>query len=126
MKLVSLEQLLQIHALLIQETGGSAGLRDLGRLEAALATQTQHVFDQELYEGELVKAAALIRALVADHPFVDGNKRTAMLTGLTFLRINEVSFNIPEKALEDFAVKIAVDKLDISDIAAWLESQTGN
>jgi len=124
MKTISLEQLLQIHALLIQETGGSAGLRDLGRLESALATQTQHVFDQELYKGELEKAAALIRAIIADHPFVDGNKRTSMLVGLTFLKINNVASAIPVGDLEDFAVKIAVDKLDVSDIAAWLESQT--
>jgi len=124
MKTISLEQLLQIHALVIRETGGSAGLRDLGRLESALATQTQHVFDQELYKGELEKAAALIRAIIADHPFVDGNKRSAMLVGLTFLRINEVSLAIPEGELEDFAVKVAVDKLDVSGIVAWLESQT--
>ena len=123
MKIISLEQLLQMHALVIQETGGSTGLRDLGRLESALATQTQYVFDQELYVGNLAKAAALIRAIVADHPFVDGNKRTAMVVGLTFLKINNVSLKISEGALEDFAVKIAVDQLDVSDITSWLESQ---
>jgi death-on-curing protein len=122
MKSINLEQLLQLHAFVIQETGGSLGLRDLGRLESALATQTQHVFDKELYEDELTKAAALIRAIVADHPFVDGNKRTAMLVGLTFLDINNVSLKIPEGKLEDFAVKIAIEKLDVNDIAMWLES----
>ncbi len=122
MKTISLEQLLQIHAMVIQETGGSAELRDLGRLESALATQTQHVFDQELYAGELAKAAALIRAIIADHPFVDGNKRTAMLIGLTFLGINDITLKIPEGQIEDFAVKIAINKLDVNDIAIWLES----
>ena len=122
MKVINLEQLLQIHALLISETGGSMGLRDLGRLESSLATQTQHVFNQELYQGEIEKAAALIRGSIADHPFVDGNKRTAMLAGLTFLRINKVSLSIPEGDLEDFAVKIAVNKLDVPDIAARLTS----
>jgi death-on-curing protein len=51
MKLVTLEQLLQIHALVIEKTGGSLGLRDLGRLESALATQTQNVFGEELYRS---------------------------------------------------------------------------
>ena len=124
MRVINLEQLLQIHALLINETGGSAGLRDLGRLESSLATQTQHVFNQELYQGEIEKAAALIRGIIADHPFVDGNKRTAMLVGLTFLRINNVSLSIPEGELEDFAVKIAVSKLDVPDIAARIASWT--
>jgi death on curing protein len=122
MTIISLEQLLQIHALVIQETGGLAGLRDLGRLESAVATQTQHVFDQELYQGEVEKAAALIRAVIADHPFVDGNKRTAMLIGLTFLRVNDISIKFVNGEIEDFAVKIAVDKLDVPDITRWLES----
>lgn len=120
MKLLTLEQLLQIHVLLVEETGGSQGLRDLGRLESVIATQTQNVFGEELYDGLLEKAAALIRGIVADHPFVDGNKRTAMLAGLTFLSINAVSFNGPEGSVEDFAVKIAVDKLDVKTIAQWL------
>lgn len=123
MNIINLEQLLQIHALLIDETGGSAGLRDLGRLESAIATQTQNVFGQELYEGEIQKAAALIRSLVADHPFVDGNKRTAMLAGLTFLKINRASTTIPKGELEDFAVKVAVDRLDVNTISSWLKSK---
>ena len=84
------------------------------RLEAALATQTQNVFNEELYPELPDKAAALIRGIIADHPFPDGNKRTAMLTGLIFLTINGVDFHIPMGELEDFAVKIAVAKLDLS------------
>jgi death-on-curing protein len=120
MKLISLEQLLEIHALVIQETGGTSGLRDLGRLEAALATQTQNVFGEELYSSLVEKAAALTRSIVADHPFVDGNKRTAMLTGLTFLKLNSIIFSAPEGVIEEFAVKTALDKLDVKEIASWL------
>ncbi len=121
MKLVTLEHLLQLHVLVIHETGGSQGLRDLGRLESALATQTQNVFGEELYTTLFEKAAALIRGIIADHPFVDGNKRTAMLSGLTFLSINGVSFKGRKGNIEDYAVKIAVDKLDVKNIAAWLQ-----
>ena len=70
MKTITLEQVLQLHVLVIQKTGGGDGLRDLGRLEAAVATQTQEVFGEELYKGLFEKAAALCRAVVADHPFV--------------------------------------------------------
>ena len=90
---LTLEQLLEIRAIVIDATGGGSGLRDLGRLEAAIATQTQNVFGDELYSREIEKAAAMIRGIVADRPFVDGNKRTAMLTGLTLLDINDIHFN---------------------------------
>lgn len=120
MSLLTLEQLLQLHALVVQATGGSMGLRDLGRLETALATQTQNVFGEELYKNNLEKAAALIRAIISDHPFVDGNKRTGMLAGLTFLKLNRVEITFEEGEIEDFAVSVATDRLDVNTISAWL------
>src|SRR5215469_8608437 len=121
MTYLTLEQLLELHALVVETTGGSAGLRDLGRLEAAIATQTQNVFGQELYQNVVEKAAAIIRGIVADHPFVDGNKRTAMLAGLTLLDINKVSFEAKQGEIEDFAVEIAVKHIDIPHITIWLQ-----
>jgi len=120
MKLLTLEQLLQIHALVVNTTGGSMGLRDLGRLDSAIATQTQNVFGEELYSSIIDKAAAVIRSIIADHPFADGNKRTAMLAGLTLLEINGLQFVAQAGEIEDFAVKIATEKLDVPVIAAWL------
>lgn len=120
MKLLSLEHLLEIHAIIVSETGGGEGLRDLGRLEAAIATQTQNVFDEELYATVHEKAAAIIRGIVADHPFIDGNKRTALLAGLTFLKINDYTFIARSGEIEDFAVKIATEHLDIPAIVRWL------
>lgn len=124
MKPLTLEQLLELHVLVIQETGGSSGLRDLGRLESAVATQTQSVFGEELFATFYEKAAAIIRGIIADHPFVDGNKRTAMLAGLTFLRENGVAFIAQQGELEDFAVKIATDHLDVPAISDWLNSHS--
>lgn len=124
MNILSLEQLLQIHSLVVGTTGGSADLRDLGRLEAAIATQTQNVFGEELYPDIIDKAAAMIRGIVADHPFVDGNKRTAMLAGLTLLKINGAQFAASPGDIENFAVRIATSKLDIPLIIAWLREHT--
>ncbi len=126
MNVLSLEQLLEIHALVVEATGGSIGLRDLGRLEAVIATQTQNVFGEELYPSLIDKAAAIIRGIIADHPFVDGNKRTAMLAGLTLVEINGIRFAAEPGELEDFAVKVATDKLDIPSIVAWLRERTAN
>lgn len=110
--------------LVIAATGGGDGLRDLGRLEAAVASQMQEVFGDVLYVTVLEKAAALIRGIVGGHPFVNGNKRTAMLAGLTLLQINGVQFKAPQGELEDFAVRVAVERLDVPEIASWLESQS--
>jgi death-on-curing protein len=126
MNILSLEQLLEIHSLVAETTGGSTGLRDLGRLEAAIAAQTQNVFGEELYPSIVDKTAALIRGIVADHPFVDGNKRTAMLAGLTLLKINGIRFTAKSGEVEDFAVKIAADKLDVPAIVLWLLEHTVN
>jgi death-on-curing protein len=124
MNALSLEQLLEIHALVVEATGGGVGLRDLGRLEAAIATQSQNVFGEDLYPTIVNKAAAMSRGIIADHPFVDGNKRTAMLAGLTLLEINHVKFRAEPGEIEDFAVQIAIHKLDIPAIVSWLHKHT--
>lgn len=124
MNKLNLEQLLQIHALLITQTGGSGGIRDLGRLESVIATQTQNVFGEELYLNHFDKAAALIRGIIADHPFVDGNKRTGMLAGLTYLAINKITFTGAAGLIEDFAVEVAISRLDVKVIAGWLEQNS--
>jgi death-on-curing protein len=120
MKTLTLEHILEIHALVVDATGGSPGLRDLGRLEAAIAAQTQNVFGEELYPTVLNKSAALMRGIIADRAFVDGNKRTAMLAGLTLLAVNQIKFQANAGEIEDFAVEIAIKKLDVPAISEWL------
>ena len=118
---LTLEQILQLHALVFVKDGGADGVRDVGRLEAAVSTQHQVVFGEELYTTVFAKAAALMRGIIDDHPFVDGNKRTAMLAGLTLLEVNGYSFVARCGELEDFAVRVATDHLDIDAIADWLK-----
>lgn len=118
---LTLEQILQLHALVLVKDGGADGVRDVGRLEAAVSTQRQVVFGEELYATVFAKAAALMRGIIGDHPFTDGNKRTAMLTGLTLLEMNGYSFVARCGELEDFAVRVATDHLDIDAIADWLK-----
>jgi len=124
MNYLFLEHLLEIHTLVINETGGSDKLLDLGRLESVIATQTQNVFGEELYVTIHEKAAAIMRGIIADHPFADGNKRTASLAALTFLDINGHVFTAENGEIEDFAVKVATDHLDIPEITLWLKDRT--
>lgn len=124
MKTLTIEHILQLHVLAIRNFGGSQGLRDLGRLEAAIATQTQEVFGEELYPDLHVKAAAMCRGIIGDHPFVDGNKRTGILVAVTFLELNEIIFQAKPGELEDFAVQVATEQLDVPAIAEWLVKHT--
>ena len=118
---LTLEQILQLHALVLVKDGGADGVRDVGRLEAAVSTQHQVVFGEELYATVFAKAAALMRGIVGDHPFTDGNKRTAMLAGLTLLEVNGYNFIAQRGELENFAVRVAIDHFDIDAIADWPE-----
>ena len=121
---LTLEQIIQLHALVLVKDGGADGIRNLGQLEAAVSTQYQTVFGKELYTTVCDKAAALVRGIICDHPFIDGNKRTAMLAGLTLLEMNEYDFITRQGELEDFAVHIAVSHLNASVIADWLEQHS--
>lgn len=120
MKYLTAEQVLFIHSRLIEETGGSHGVRDLGLLESAVA-RPQATFDgNELHPDLFIKAAALMHALIQNHSFVDGNKRTGTVAAGLFLELNGHSLNATNKELESFALKVALSKISLSEIADWL------
>lgn len=123
MKFLRVQDLELIHMQIIDASGGSQGIRDRGRLESAIAAMAQEVFGRELYPSIFEKAASLTRAIIADHPFTDGNKRTGMMAALVFLNLNgHDTAKLPNKELEDFAVRVAVDHLEITVIADWLQA----
>ncbi len=84
-----LPDILGIHAELIETFGGSAGIRDLGAVEAALY-RPQCGYYADIFE----EAAALFESILINHPFVDGNKRTAWASCDVFLRINGVTLEV--------------------------------
>ena len=125
MKFLTVDDLSIIHMQIIDVSGGSQGVRDNGRLESAIAAMQQEVFGEELYVSIFEKAASLMRAIIADHPFIDGNKRTGVMSALVFLNLNaHDTAGLPDRDLEDFAVQVAVEHLDIPEIAAWLKANS--
>lgn len=121
---LTVQQLLFIHARLIDETGGEHGLRDLGLLESAVA-RPQATFDgKELYPDLFQKAAALMESLVQNHPFVDGNKRTAITAAAMFLLQNGHRLEVTNEELEQFALMVANERPSLDEIAAWFQSHT--
>jgi len=111
---------LAIHDRQLAEHGGSAGVRDEGLLESALARPQQlHAYGDPAPDlADL--AAALAHGLARNHPFVDGNKRTAHVAYRTFLALNgtELDATDGEKYLTMLA--LAEGKLSERDFAAWL------
>ncbi len=116
------EEILRLHFQVIKDYGGSHGVRDEGRLLAAEAAPQQSAFGEEQYPSLYEKGAVYLRNIIADHPFVDGNKRTAVTMCVIFLARNGCRLRASPAELEDFAVKVATDHLDIPVIAAWLKS----
>jgi death-on-curing protein len=119
---LSEQEILLAHFKLIERYGGSHGVRDLERLKSVVQAVQQEVFGVEQYPNLFEKAAVYIRNIIADHPFTDGNKRAGMTIGVMFLLRNSAKFSAKTGELEDFAVRVATEHLDIPAIAAWLEA----
>lgn len=124
MKYLTLEEILRLHYQILEDFGGSHGVRDEGRLKSVVSAPAQEVFGEEQYPGIHDKAAVYARNIIADHPFVDGNKRSAITCAGIFLMRNGYGLTAAPKELEDFAVQVAVEHLDVPMIAAWLKAKS--
>lgn len=115
------EQVLFLHSRLVKETGGAHGVRDLSMLLLGLG-RPQPTFDGlESYPDHFVKAAALMDSLIRDHPFVDGNKRTAIAACALFLRRNSLSLRVQNEEMARFTLACAQSQVELKQIAAWLQ-----
>ena len=112
---------LALHDEQIAEHGGVSGTRDEGLLESALARPLNLVAHGDPDAAEL--AAAYAFGIARNHPFADGNKRTAAVTALVFLALNDVSFNIGEAELVVMILALAAGELTQDDVAAWFRER---
>ena len=101
MKRLSKEQILMLHSQLIEEYGGSDGVRDYNLLDSALENPFQSFGGEELYPSIQAKAARLCYGLVKNHAMVDGNKRIGVHAMLVFLSINGYELEYTQKELSD-------------------------
>ena len=114
------EQVLFLHSRLISVIGGGHGVRDVGMLLSALG-RPQATFDgKDLYPDIMMKAAALMDSLVRNHPFIDGNKRTAITASAMFLRMNGYHLNVENIELVNFTLACAQSQLSLAEMAEWL------
>lgn len=117
-------QLLYLYRRIIEETGGSYGLRDEGLLESAACRPMATFGGRDLYPDLFIKAAAVGHSLIRNQPFVDGNKRVGFEAMRLTLRLNgfDLDGTVDEKF--DFVMDIATGKLSEQAIADWLEKHS--
>ena len=122
MRWVSLTEAILFQERVVGDTGGSIGVLDQGKLEAALARPLTVVFDYEPFSTPALKVAALIESIITTHPFLDGNKRTAMRLGLALLEFNFPRIETASDAdIEAIAVGVAEGTVAFPEVARWLE-----
>jgi len=104
---LTIDEVVEIHDRAIQDFGGSAELRDWGILDSCVMTPQQVIFDTELYPSVEEKAAILFCLLIQNHPFVDGNKRTAVLCLRRFLEVNGCRLTANMDEIYEFTMRVA-------------------
>ena len=118
--LPTVENVLLLHQKLIDRSGGSAGVRDLGLIESALARAEAAFGGVEAHQGTFRKAAAVGCGLTQNHGFVDGNKRIGMAALLLILRRNGVKLAYTQAELVTLGLEVAQGKADTEQVAAWI------
>ena len=121
MKVLSKRQILMLHSMLVEQSGGMKGLRDEGLLDSAVNLPLQTFGGQELYPTILEKAARLGYGLIHNHPFVDGNKRIGTHAMLVFLDINNVVVSYEDEDLIATILRVASGDMDDIGLLEWLK-----
>lgn len=120
MKRLSKEQILLLHSQLIQQTGGSDGVRDYALLESAIEAPFQSFGGDKLYPTIQAKAARLGYGLIKNHCMIDGNKRIGTHVMLVFLALNGIEFSYTQKELYEVILQVASGELEYEDLLKWI------
>lgn len=118
----SKEKVMLLHRLLIEETGGEDGIRDVGLLESALEAPYMTFDGKDLFPTKEEKAARLCAGLVSNHAFVDGNKRIGVYVLLTFLEVNGISLEVTDEELIEIGLSLAKSEMKYEDLLAWIKT----
>ena len=122
--MINIELAIYFHNILIDEFGGSKGIRDRNSLEAALNRPFATFDGEDLYPTPEEKAAAIFESLIINHPFIDGNKRIAYAM-LEYLLINKAGIKLHARFEEKYSMVIEASKGEIrfEEIKTWISSQ---
>lgn len=115
---------LDIHKRQIESFGGLDGIRDDGLLDSALAQPQATFFGELLHPTIPTQAAAYLYHLAKNHPFLDGNKRTAFATMIAFLNMNGYELNMTEEVAYNMVMQVAQSEMTKEELSSFLEQHT--
>ena len=124
--MIDIKDVLNIHNILIDKFGGSKGIRDIGLLESAINRPFATFDNKDLYPTPTEKAAAILESILINHPFLDGNKRTAYVLMRLILLENglDISSDQDEKYL--MIIDASIGKLRFENIRDWIQGRLIN
>ena len=120
---LSKEQVIGLHREIIEATGGIGGLINDSLLDAALSVPLQTFGSKELYPTTIDKIARTTYGIIKNHPFADGNKRTATFVMLILLRLNEVNTNLSNADVVFIGQSVANGTMNQQGIVSFIISK---
>lgn len=114
------EKVLLLHRLLIEATGGTDGVRDIGLLDSALESAYATFDGKELFPSKEEKAARLGVGLASNHAFVDGNKRIGMYVLLSFLEVNGIQIEATNEEVVEAGLALARGDMKYEGLLTWI------
>ena len=122
MRYLTLDEVLEVHRQVIAQSGGAEGLMHLSALESALAQPQMTFGGEDLYPTLVDKAAALGYALIKNHPFLDGNKRTGHAAMEVFLVLNGYEIRAAVDEQEHVMLQVAASEIEREEFTTWLRT----
>jgi len=122
MRFLSLDEILDLHRMILVKTGGAPGIHNLGALESAIAQPHMAFGGAELYPTLVDKAAALAYSLVQNHPLIDGNKRVGHAAMETFLVLNGQEISASTEEQESFILGVASSCVGREEFTEWVRA----
>lgn len=119
---ILLDDVLEFHRELTDKYTMESGIHDMNMLLSAINTPFQSFAGQDLYPTVFDKASRLCFGLAKNHPFNDGNKRTAVHTMLIYLGLNDIFLDYEQMELETVIIDVASGKMNSEDLSLWIES----
>ena len=119
---IGVDDVILIHARVIQSSGGLDGLRDRAALEAAVSAPLQSFGGQDLFPTEIEKIARLGYGLAANHAFIDGNKRIGAMLVQLLLKWNGYQLELKTGELADMFIAISDGIADESVLLRWIQA----
>jgi len=118
---LTLAEVLAVHGDRIRKYGGSSGLRDLGALSSAIGNVQASFGGAFLHESSFEMAASYLYGICRNHPFIDGNKRTALACALVFLELNDVTIVCAEDDLYELVIGVAEGRVSKAAVTVFFE-----